>query len=446
MRPDISTDGNIGSDSEEGSSTPRSRPLSPVEIISEEYCYLSVPSSHDNHDVSRECIPSEPARPVVVYSLDADNCFLPNFGVYDAYSSMFKHNADFVCNLLDRKKKNNENTIFMIGSARQGGLRELAAMSQVVGYISYFSESYFVAMKQFVAEINQQLPEKNHIFLDKFLLDDIFYQRPFGQSFEAACDSYGKKWNDLIGNALDSHEMISVKMLRQLIEEKKQFQKNVAEELKSSHSDLLCEYPGKFTLLYQQVHYIASRFLDHVNIEFHFYDDSMDILSTLVAIFRAHPDLLPNNMTLYLHHYVNGVHQKKPPVVKPKTVSSVNFFYSEKTSGAESEKMKPIESVVQILKGIGPIDIFYQDTFHEMVLNFSRNRLDFDATSIFVRTGNPISYFFNISFYSSFQPGEFLPSITTVVPTDAFHIFNEARIERIESAGRKTPHLFSGEI
>jgi hypothetical protein len=61
---------------------------------------------------------------------------------------------------------------------------------------------------------------------------------------------------------------------------------------------------SKFTLLYAQMHHIASDNQDKSSIIFDFYDDrNEDILPGLGYIFSRLPWLLPHNLTLNLYHY-----------------------------------------------------------------------------------------------------------------------------------------------
>jgi hypothetical protein len=69
----------------------------------------------------------------------------------------------------------------------------------------------------------------------------------------------------------------------------------------------------KFTLLYAMLHYAATKHHGHA-ITVAFFDDRMDIHDVITRIFKAHPDLIPDNVTLECWHY-HGAKLDKPLTV-----------------------------------------------------------------------------------------------------------------------------------
>ncbi|OGT36714.1 MAG: hypothetical protein A3F12_00325 [Gammaproteobacteria bacterium RIFCSPHIGHO2_12_FULL_38_14] len=95
----------------------------------------------------------------------------------------------------------------------------------------------------------------------------------------------------------------------------------------------------KLSILYAQMHKIASENPD-ADIEFNFYDDknagdpaanSVGILQELKAFFNKHPDLIPHNVTLNLHHYRNHQAQSNQPIATIKGTGLIDYEYKKNT-------------------------------------------------------------------------------------------------------------------
>ena len=64
----------------------------------------------------------------------------------------------------------------------------------------------------------------------------------------------------------------------------------------------------KITLLYAQMQTIANEYKDN-QIVFNFYDDTENILSSLYDFYTQHPEFIPENVILKLHHYNGQLNQ-----------------------------------------------------------------------------------------------------------------------------------------
>lgn len=100
---------------------------------------------------------------------------------------------------------------------------------------------------------------------------------------------------------------------------------------------------SKLLLLYMQMHRAAAR-NPHKRKAFHFYDDDDGILKQLKIFFEKHPDLIPNNLTLHLHHY-----------------------------GKQKRSASFDNTKIAAIKGTGPIDRYYKNS----ILELHRSRDDF---------------------------------------------------------------------
>ena len=140
---------------------------------------------------------------VNIHSLDGDGCFLPYSTKNIPLCTMAQYNLSFVSELLAGLNAKKERTIFLTGSARQCWLRDLTCVFQRNERgVVYKTESYFFALQQFVKDINEKLPAEKHVILDPFLLNDVFFNKPSGDSFHSA-QQYGSEWSDIIKGPFD---------------------------------------------------------------------------------------------------------------------------------------------------------------------------------------------------------------------------------------------------
>src|SRR3990167_5780557 len=346
---------------------------------------------------------------VVIHSIDADGCFLPHFRKNLFHRTMAQHNSQFFSELLKSAKEIQGYTIILSGSARQGCLRDLLGMLQYDHYCCFTTDSYFFALEKFVRDINIKLAPENQVILDGFLLDDVCFDRPSGDTFKEAL-KYGREWSKIIRSPLNlenefdkiKQEMVACAM-NAIEQQKKEWRQKHHFFWESFGRFPLSEHPGKFALLYAQTHHIASQsFSIDKQLHFHFYDDRLDILWPLVAVFLHASELLPKNMTLYFHHYMRGQQLCNPKNNAP---------------------------VVQEVKGTGVVDFHYRETLQDMAskLNVEKMR----EWEIQLRSGNPLDYFFKIVWQGDFNSHQFLPPAVTVFKRDTFAQFNEDRLIRL---------------
>jgi hypothetical protein len=170
------------------------------------------------------------------------------------------------------KKESFDEVIVMSGSLRQSYLYDR------VGSIKNSSTSSFGAMKTIATELSNRSQQK--CCLDKFLLVDLFNDHYAGYSFALAVDH---------------------------------------EDNPSDHPALLDSDDIKFSILYSQMHKLASENPD-AEIVYDFYDDRIDILTALQRIFTKYPDLIPPGVTANLHQYKGG------------SVADIGSFSSSKDS------------------------------------------------------------------------------------------------------------------
>lgn len=352
--------------------------------------------------------------PVNIHSLDADGCFLPCVTKNYSYRTMAQHNHPFVSALLAEQHKNQGHTIFLAGTARQDWFRDLLCLNQIhQGNILHISESYFYALKNFVSDINQSLPVEKQIVLDTFLLNDVCFNKPSGYTFEKTIQSYGLQWSEFIRNALNEDSKLKFDKPHtdydnQLDELRKKTCEFFTAEEVSSTDELISEQPGKFALVYTQIHHIASQFSPETPLHFHFYDDHfIRILEPLIFVFKHSPELAPRNMRLYFHHYLSGQVQ------------------------LNSEDGEPVVKEVQ---GMGKIDFDYRETLCDMMARLQSGFVRIDRAAekkLSARGGNPIDCFFEVISQHTVNTAQASPSTLTVTPLDAFDEFNKKRLTRI---------------
>ncbi|MCX7121582.1 MAG: hypothetical protein NTZ67_07430 [Gammaproteobacteria bacterium] len=259
---------------------------------------------------------------IEVYFLDFDGCFGPHCVeqpdnandngvlVVEPYQSMADFNVAFVHKLIEKHKDLKEcvQVIFSVGSSRQSPLSDLQGMAQKSEMLHYFSGSCFVEMEAFVAHIQQEFEKRGNdiVSLDRFLVSDIFHKQQFGYTFSNAVQTHGNYLANLYCEDMGKlHETVPALLAVQ--------HATYAYSFSQDNEKQLFFDEGKFTLLMTQIHRFASEaFNDDENaqesdIHFHFYDDRLDILNPLCAIFGMHPELLPECVTLHLHLYEQGL-------------------------------------------------------------------------------------------------------------------------------------------
>ncbi|MBA3662045.1 MAG: hypothetical protein H0W64_09965 [Gammaproteobacteria bacterium] len=167
-----------------------------------------------------------------------------------------KVNQEFI-QLLSKKLRDDfaDETIFMVGSARQS--KTFDDDNNHVDNGDEAAFSCFPVLNALGEEFAKYVTMP--CFIDRFILADIYGNKPDGKSF-----------TDALSNA-------------------------------SEHSKWFWD-KTKLTILYAQMHKIASEHPDD-DITYHFYDDLDNILDSLYQFFKVNKDLMPKNVKLCLHHY-----------------------------------------------------------------------------------------------------------------------------------------------
>ena len=160
--------------------------------------------------------------------------------------------------------------------------------------------------------------------LDKYILADTYSNQPDGTTFQRILDSK-------IDEEITSTSALS-----------REKQEKLKEKLKGKDQPEWIHDDTKFTILYAQMHRLASQ-NPNKDIVYDFYDDDSDILKFLNQTFEKHPYLIPHNLTLRLKQHTGyplGADQNGNPTYI-------------KTTGE--------------LFGLGPIDHHYPESLKQMV-------------------------------------------------------------------------------
>ncbi len=198
-------------------------------------------------------------RRINVRSLDFDGSqFHPDYERSKSKNRLIETNDAFITRLAkEADQYDYDESIFMVGSNRQS--------KRTDDYNSQGTESCFTALQSLCAETKKRARNRTKFRVDPYLLADTYGNRPAGENFTNA-----------VNNSKDypfSHWLFD---------------------------------ESKLTILYAQMHKIASE-NPHDDITYDFYDDrDLDILLGLSVFFKNNPDLLPNNVKLRLHHYAGN--------------------------------------------------------------------------------------------------------------------------------------------
>jgi hypothetical protein len=234
-------------------STPRN-PLAEEKILTqpnptELEAPLPLPSTSETPDEKTH------VKTIKVVSLDGDgSTFNKNYDLKkeDSFLTANEKLINKIKSDLTEQKINK--LIFMVGSNRQSiQIDQLNSKRNK-------TESFFTALVKFTEKFEKEHKEIEVVY-DGVLADDLYENRPAGQTFD---------------NAI----------------------KKVKSKVTYNRMDRI-----KVSILYLQMQKIASE-NPNAKIIFDFYDDTTDtILNPLKTIFEAHPDLIPKNVSLGLYHY-----------------------------------------------------------------------------------------------------------------------------------------------
>lgn len=202
---------------------------------------------------------------ILVISVDFDGClFHEAYMKSDSPNRLIETNDKFIQHVLAEIEQGRyQQVVLMIGSARQSKIiDDINHMSKVKGG----TESCYAAILNLCDEIQQKLTIPCTV--DRMLLADIYGDRPLGENFT-------KSVND--------------------------------EKYNYSHF-VWDEY--KYSIIYSQIHKIASE-NNNADIFYHFYDDRVsDILLYLSMFYNNNTILIPNNLILHFYQYTGDVPAK----------------------------------------------------------------------------------------------------------------------------------------
>src|SRR3990167_1353350 len=270
---------------------------------------------------NKECDNEE----VVVYSIDADGCFLGSLSPKESMNVKGSEvrNVDYLLKknkqLLDQIKKDaleGKKVIVMVGSNRQNLGTELNNACTTnnrprSGFIN-------ILLPQVINKIINDEPDfatreilRKNLCFDPALSADIANKSNFGTEASRIREFADKK-HTVNGKEITYHEHIMhdgtiMKFLHPVYAGYFYSNKNYQNDTKDK-SDIAD--PSKFLMLYWQIHKIASE-NPSKKITYHFYDDHTIILNPLIQLFKKFPGLIPSNMTIQFHLYQHHQEQEK---------------------------------------------------------------------------------------------------------------------------------------
>jgi hypothetical protein len=222
-----------------------------------------------------------------VLSFDYDGCLARN----GKKTHVVDDNKTFFDSILNALRLEDKKVILMMGSNRQkSDTDHMNSLFNKNGSCTTALLDVYNYLKKCLKDSNPSVA----IGIDNYLLADSFNQKPAGTEFK--------------------------KILRKVT--------NLNEEEKDINNKSLKIDESKFTLLYAQIHKVASDHPDN-KIIFDFYDDrDKDILSGLHDIFAYNADLLPKNVTLRLHAYA-GDKESQTNFLALKGTGRIDYNFQE---------------------------------------------------------------------------------------------------------------------
>ena len=165
----------------------------------------------------------------------------------------------------------------MIGSARQN--LSLDFVNRLANW-NNFHQCESGSVFTFIQRLNEALAGLGlQTSINKTTMEDVWHEQKIGTEFDRVCRvNEGRRY---------------------FCTRSELFEQNDAHQNKNPtpYFD-----DSKITLLYMQCHTIAQAHPNE-NVVFHFYDDRPDICYALQTAFSEHPELLPRNVRLQIHHY-----------------------------------------------------------------------------------------------------------------------------------------------
>lgn len=211
---------------------------------------------------------------IIVYSFDFDGCIFNRYylelsqqGDADALA---KANPQLFNHI--QKTAKGKSVILMVGSNRQDyGID----YTNTIKKGKYITESCFTALSSISAYLKNILGIDNEF--DTYLLADTTNKLIPGSSFLKAEKAIAQRNKEVI--------------------------KSDDEETAEHPTWMPLSDESKLSVLYAQIHRIASLHPHTEAITYTFYDDRQDILDNLYQVFSQNPNLIPPNVTLQLYQY-----------------------------------------------------------------------------------------------------------------------------------------------
>jgi hypothetical protein len=268
---------------------------------------------------------NESKEKINVRSLDFDDCiFNSAYRKSKSKNRLIETNKSLIEGVSEQiKAENFSKVIIMLGSNRQSFYDD---WHHEDGEGSCFP-ALFELYKAF-----QNYIDPSKVELDPLLLADIYGRKQAGDNFD---------------HAIQHHNAVRNK------------QEHEPYDFSFSFMD-----SKKLNLLYAQMHKIASQHPD-AEIIYDFYDDDAfeenTVLHDLKKYFEENPDLIPNNLRLYLHHYA-GEEIREVANIKGTGKIDYNYEYNIKkmlvdthlcddTIFSEPCGDKPSSSIIKFLTG-----------------------------------------------------------------------------------------------
>jgi hypothetical protein len=176
----------------------------------------------------------------------------------------------------------------------------------------------------YINSYNKDVIKSNQAFLDKIKAQNAAYKKVYtfvGSNRQSYLidiyNSYGGKGscfpsvgiiNKYLGGILDTFLLADI---YGDLPDGTSFKNAINKDYKGEHSQWLFD-ETKASIMYAQIHKVANENLNE-EIVLDFYDDRgngartrRDILEQLKEFYTKYPELIPNNVTLRLHHYTGG--------------------------------------------------------------------------------------------------------------------------------------------
>ena len=250
---------------------------------------------------------------ILVSSFDFDGCLYHSKYMKSTDKDVVKHNKALFLNISESMANYNKHIVF-VGSLRQCALTNKHKMQNGTEC------NCFKDIQIITSYFSKKSPSLFENRLDNLLVTDLYNDVEVGTTF-----------NNAIDHALP-------KSLISIVDQ------------------------SKITILYAQIHKIASENRRQDNIVFKFYDNDVKILTQLKSFFETNSDLIPKNVTLMLLEYSGFTTSK---VLEIKGSGQADLYYGATVRHiASMSYIYTSESSENLLKMIVPIKTLNSSSIH----------------------------------------------------------------------------------